>query len=53
MDVDAILHRSTRTAEPIISSDCVVYIQEADCDIGVKNDLQSFQAMSGINLCSL
>ena len=44
------VRKSSRVRKPAISSDYVVYLQESDYDIGLKDDPCSFsQAMSGEN----
>ena len=44
------VRKSSRVRKPAISSDYVVYLQESDYDIGLKDDPYSFsQAMSGEN----
>ncbi|KAL6324389.1 hypothetical protein AAG906_012993 [Vitis piasezkii] len=46
-DIGATLRRSTQTKRSAIPNDYVVYLQECDYNIGVKNDPESFsQAMS-------
>ena len=41
-NVDVTLRRSNRTRKPAISSDYIVYLQEADIDIGVEDDPATF-----------
>ncbi|RZB63650.1 GDSL esterase/lipase isoform C [Glycine soja] len=46
-NVDITLRRYTRVRKSAIPSDYIVYLQESDYNIGVKNDLETFdQAMS-------
>ena len=46
-NVDSTLRKSTRVRKSAIPSDYVIYLQESDYNIGVKNDPDNFlQGMS-------